>query len=134
MLQPSPWLQGKPQRPKRRVNLTSKTLIPVYLALVVSWFVFSLVTQPHFHPISEICQDYQLQKTLYAATPVNSECDRAITQSEASYLAAYPIVPNHQATFKYLGFVAVAGVVLVTLRTGVVGQIRQISRLRLPES
>lgn len=137
MLQPPSWVQSKPQRHKpSRINFTSKKLIPIYLTLVISWFVFSRLTQPHFQPISEICQDYQLQKTLYASTPVNSECDRAIAESEASYLVTYPVVTSQLSTSGYLALIALAGGVLVTLRTrSILRQILQsASRLRFRNS
>lgn len=99
-----------------RVNLISKKLIPVYIGLGVGLCLLSLLTQPHFREISEICKDYQLQKTLYTSTPANSSCDREIAESEASYLATYPVLANRQSPIGYLGLLAGFGSVVVALR------------------
>lgn len=99
-----------------RVNLISKKLIPVYLALGVGLFLLSLLTQPHFREISQTCKDYQLQKTLYSSTPANSSCDREIAESEAAYLATYPVLANQHSSAGYLGLLALGGSVVVALR------------------
>jgi hypothetical protein len=101
------WQRHKPSRVK---------LIPVYIALGVGLFLLPLLTQPHFRTISQTCKDYQLQKTLYSSTPGNSSCDREIADSEASYLAAYPIIANRQSPPVYLGLLTLGGGLVVTLK------------------
>jgi hypothetical protein len=109
-----------------RVNLFSKKLIPVYIALGLGLFSLSLLTQPHFREISQTCKDYQLQKSLYSSTPANPECDREIADSEATYLAAYPVLANRQSPAGYLGLLALGGGVVVALRArGSVGRTRR---------
>lgn len=116
------WQWHKPGR----VNLISKKLIPVYIALGVGLFFLSLLNQPHFREISQTCKDYQLQKTLYSSTPVNPGCDREIAESEATYLAAYPVLANRQSLPVYLGLLALGGGVVVALRArGSVGRTRR---------
>jgi 1,4-dihydroxy-2-naphthoate octaprenyltransferase len=105
-------------RQKRKlswVNL-SKKLIPVSITLGVGLLLLSLLTQPQFREISQTCKDYQFQKTLYASTPVEPSCDREIADSEATYLAAYPLFANRQSPLKYIGLLALGGGVVVALR------------------
>ncbi|HEY9634376.1 MAG TPA: hypothetical protein V6D14_13260 [Coleofasciculaceae cyanobacterium] len=116
------WQQYK----QNRVNLFSKKLIPVYSASIVGLFLLSLLTQPHFREISPSCKNYQLQKTLYSSTPANPSCDREIAKSEATYLAAYPVLGNRQSLPGYLGLLAVGGGVVIALRAqGSVGRTRR---------
>ncbi|MDP8965094.1 MAG: hypothetical protein M3O33_14160 [Cyanobacteriota bacterium] len=116
------WQRYKPGRGK----LISKKLIPVYTALVVGLFVLSLLTQPQFRETSQACQDYQLEKTLYASTPDNPKCDREIADSEASYLAAYPLLDNRQLPPVYLGVLSFgAGIVIALWAKGRLGQNRR---------
>jgi hypothetical protein len=91
-------------------------LIPVYSALIVGLFSLSSLTQPHFRTTSQTCQDYQLEKTLYSSTPDSPECDREIADSEASYLAAYPLLDNRQLPPVYLGLLAFGGGIVVALQ------------------
>lgn len=105
------WHRYKPSR----VKLIRKKLIPVYIALVLGLLSLPLLNQPYFQATSQICQDYQLQKTLYASTPGNPVCDREIVDSEASYLAAYPIFDNRQIPLIYLGFLSFGGGIIVAL-------------------
>lgn len=107
------WHRYKPSR----VKLISKKLIPVYISLVLGLLSLSLLIQPHFRITSQICQDYQLQKTLYSSTPDNPKCDREIVDSEASYLAAYPILDNRQLPPIYLGLLSFGGGIIVALRS-----------------
>ncbi len=120
------WQQHK----SGQANLRNKKLLLVYVALVVSPFVLSLLTKAQFHPISQTCQDYQLQKTLYSSTPTNSVCDALIAESEAAYLAAYPVIANRQSSPGYLGLLALGGVAVIAIGArGMVGQIwRRASR------
>ncbi len=116
------WQQHKPSR----VNLFSKKLLPVYTASLVGLFLLSLLSQPHFQEISQTCKDYQLQKTLYSSNPANPSCDREIADSEASYLAAYPVLADRQSPTGYLGLLALGGGVIVALRArGSAGRTRR---------
>lgn len=105
------WHRYKPSR----VKLISKKLIPVYITLGAGLFSLSLLIQPHFQIISQTCQDYQLQTTLYSSTPDNPECNREIADSEASYLAAYPLLGNRQLPPVYLGFLSFGGGMIAAL-------------------
>jgi hypothetical protein len=104
------------QHRSSRVNFFSKKLAGVYSALVVGLCLLSLQLQPHFHEISQTCKDYQLQTTLYSSTPANPGCDREIADSEAAYLAAYPLFANQQSSLGYLGLLALAGGVFFALQ------------------
>jgi hypothetical protein len=116
------WRQHK----RGRANWLSKKLMPVCIALSVGLFLSSILTQPHFRPISQTCQDYQLQKTLYSSTPATPSCDREIANSEAAYLATYPLFANQQSLLKNLGFLALAGGVVVALQArGRIGRTRR---------
>ena len=105
------WHQYKPGR----VKLISKKLIPIYITLGAGLFSLSLLIQPHFHITSQTCQDYQLQTTLYSSTPDNPECNREIADSEATYLAAYPLLGNRQLPPVYLGFISFGGGIIAAL-------------------
>ena len=105
------WHRYKPSR----LKLISKKLIPVYIALGAGLFSLSLLVQPHFHITSQTCQDYQLQTTLYSSTPDNPECNREIADSEATYLAAYPLLGNRQLPPLYLGLLSFGGGIIAAL-------------------
>jgi len=115
------WRRYKPSR----VKLISKKLIPAYITLGLGLFLLPLLIQPHFHITSQTCQDYQLQKTLYSSTPDNPVCDQEIANSEASYLAAYPLLDNRQLPPVYLGLLSFGGgIIIKLLATDSVGRTR----------